>query len=155
VSHDDRSGPSDRPNVEADVSSCALTSPADDLLREAILTALTAEPDTRAQLFAKLLHEIEEFVSRRPEERPWKFSIFTGTDGSRIFRGGTGRSIVIDPFGTMWKARSYEDFDTTYTITKTDCTIASLAPLYEQMRRYGSTATGLLTTGDEDEGKDA
>jgi hypothetical protein len=153
VSHDDGSGSSDRANVEVNVSSCAVTSSADDLLRDAILTALGAEPDARAEVFAKLLHDIEEFMGRRPQERPWTYSIFTGPDGSQIFRGGTGRSIVIDPFGTMWKARSYEDFDTAYTITETDCTIASLTPRYEEMRRYFSPAAGLLETHDEEDGK--
>jgi hypothetical protein len=143
VSPADPSVRSDGENVEASLSSGVLTSPADDLLRQAIVTTLGAEPDRRGDLFAGFLQEIEEFMKSHPEQRPWTHSFFTGTDGSRIFRGGTGRSVVIDPSGTMWKARNYEDFDTAYTITKTDCTIASLTPRYEQMRRYCLTAAGL------------
>jgi hypothetical protein len=44
-----------------------------------------------------------------PAERPWTCTIYTGTDGSRIFRGGIGHSLVIDPDGRLWRARSYED----------------------------------------------
>ncbi|HEY6140639.1 MAG TPA: hypothetical protein VI670_23035 [Thermoanaerobaculia bacterium] len=113
-----------------------LTSPADAMLRDAIASALQAEPHARAALFARLLDEIEEFMRAHPEERPWTYAAFTGTDGSHIFRGATGRSIVIDPHGTMWRARNYEDFDTTYDITPASCTIASLTPRYEQMQRY-------------------
>ena len=127
---------SNNESVEPTLTSCVLASPADGLLREAIATTLRAEPHARGDLFAQLLREIAEFMSRHPEERPWTYSMFTGTDGSLIFRGGTGRSIVIDPFGTMWRARSYEDFDTTYTITKSECNIESLTPHYEYMRRY-------------------
>jgi hypothetical protein len=122
--------------VETPLTSGVSTSPADALLREAIAKTLEAEPQERAELFTQLLREIEDFIKRHPEERPWTFSMFTGTDGSRIFRGGVGRSIVIDPAGAMWRARNYEDFDTEYTITATDCTIASLSPRYELMQRY-------------------
>jgi hypothetical protein len=123
-------------DVEPLLTSGVLTSPADGLLREAIAKTLRAEPQVRAELFEQLLREIEDFMSGRPEERPWTCATFTGTDGSRIFRGGTGRSIVIDPLGEMWRARSYEDFDTAYAITSTECRIASLTPHYENMRRY-------------------
>ena len=121
---------------EPPLSSAVLTSPADALLREAIDTALRAEPQARVELFARLLHDIEEFMRAHPEERPWTFESYVGTDGSRIFRGGLGRSVVIDPAGTIWRARNYEDFDTTYTITASSCTIASLTPRYEEMRQY-------------------
>ena len=121
---------------EPPLTSAILTSPADALLREAIDTALRAEPHERAELFARLLRDIEEFMRAHPEERPWTYESFTGTDGSRIFRGGLGRSIVVDPAGAMWRARNYEDFYTTYTITATSCTIASLTPQYEQMQQY-------------------
>jgi hypothetical protein len=121
---------------DSSLVSGVLHSPADERLRDAIAAALRAEPKVRAELFAKLLREIEDFVRAQPDARPWNHSVFAGTDGSRIFRSGTGRSIVIDPAGTMWRARSYEDFDTTYTITNTECTIASLTPRYEQMQRF-------------------
>ena len=126
---------SDSP-LEASLTSGVLTSPADALLRGAIAATLGAEPHVRADLFTRLLREIEDFMRTQPQDRPWTCSIFTGTDGSRIFRGGTGRSIVIDPAGTMWRARSYEDFETTYTITENTCTIASLTPQYKDMRQY-------------------
>jgi hypothetical protein len=118
------------------LSSGLLASPADALLREAIDAALRAEPQARADLFTRLLRDIEAFMRARPEERPWLFEMYTGTDGSRIFRGRTGRSIVIDPAGAMWRARSYEDFDTAYAITESSCTIAALTPRYEEMQRY-------------------
>jgi hypothetical protein len=124
--------------LEADspLTSGVLTSAADGLLRSAIAVTLGAEPHARADLLTRLLREIEDFMRTRPEERPWTCSMFTGTDGSRIFRGGIGHSIVIDPVGRMWRARSYEDFDTTYTITENACTIASLTPQYKDMRQY-------------------
>lgn len=121
---------------EPTLASCVATSPADALLRDAIDATLRAEPRVRQELFARLLDEIEEFMRQHPEERPWTYTTFTGTDGSCIFRGATGRSIVVDPYGTMWRARSYEDFDTQYVIANNECRIASLTPLYEQMRRY-------------------
>jgi hypothetical protein len=68
--------------------------------------------------------------------KPWTCSIHDGTDGSRIFRGGVGSSLVIDPQGRLWRARSYEDFETTYTITPNSCEIATLTPIYTQMREY-------------------
>jgi hypothetical protein len=130
------SPPPDAGGVESTLTSGVPYSPADERLRDAIAAALRAEPNVRAELFAKLLRELEDFVTAQPDVRPWTHSVFAGTDGSRIFRGATGRSIVIDAAGTMWRARSYEDFDTTYTITNTDCTIASLTPRYEHMERF-------------------
>jgi hypothetical protein len=121
---------------ESCLTSGVLTSPADGLLRGAIEAALRAEPGARGDLFAQLLRDIEEFMSQHPEERPWTHAVFIGEDGSRIFRGGTGQSIVIDSGGTIWKARSYEDFDTTYDIRDNECRITSLTPHYERMRRY-------------------
>ena len=38
--------------------------------------------------------------------------------------------------GRLWRARSYEDFQTEYAFTGNSCQIASLTPLYEQMREY-------------------
>ena len=106
------------------------------MLGDAIAAALAAEPQMRVDLFARLVEEIAEFSRAHPEERPWKYEMFEGTDGSRIFRGGTGQSIVIDPAGVIWRARSYEDFHTTYTSPETGCKIATLTPLYVEMRRY-------------------
>ncbi|HEX8252881.1 MAG TPA: hypothetical protein VF846_07030 [Thermoanaerobaculia bacterium] len=123
--------------AEATLSSSIATSPADALLSQAIATTLRAESG-RAELFGRLLGEIAAYMQQFPQERPWTFEAFVGTDGSAIFRGQTGRSIVVDPLGTLWKARSYEDFDTEYAITPTTCTIASLTPRYEQMHAYSS-----------------
>jgi hypothetical protein len=117
------------------LTSGVLTSPADGLLREAIAAALGMPPDERARFLAGRLQAIKDFMDERPQERPWTFTEFTGTDGCRIFRGGVGHSLVVDPDGTVWRARSYEDFETTYTITETECHIASLTPLYRDMRR--------------------
>ncbi|HYO79168.1 MAG TPA: hypothetical protein VE010_22075 [Thermoanaerobaculia bacterium] len=124
--------------VEAALTSSVATSPADALLSEAIATTLRADASRRAELFARLLAEIAAYMQQFPQERPWTFEAFVGTDGSAIFRGQTGRSIVVDPLGTLWRARSYEDFDTEYAITPTTCTIASLTPRYEQMHAYSS-----------------
>lgn len=132
----------------SELQSFVLTSPADAMLRDAIAAALQAEPHLRADLFARRLREIEDVMRERPEERPWRHEVFTGTDGSRIFRGGTGIAIVIDPAGALWRARSYEDFDTTYTITEKSCSIDTLTPRYAEMRRYGVDAfsTSMNTT---------
>ena len=121
---------------EETLHSCVSWSPADDLLRDAIQTALRADPPARGELFARLLDDIEAYMKQRPEERPWTYTAFVGTDGSRIFRGAVGRSIVIDPAGTMWRARSYEDFDTAYEIAGNECRIVALTPIYETMQRY-------------------
>lgn len=75
-------------------------------------------------------------MAAHPEERPWTCTVYTGTDGSRIFRGGVGHSLVIDPEGRLWRARSYEDFETTYAFPEGGCEIATLTPLYDQMREY-------------------
>jgi hypothetical protein len=110
---------------------------AEQMLSRAIAQTLQADPEGRADLFEKLTKEIVEFVSNANGEiRPWTCAIHTGTDGSRIFRGGIGHSLVIDPQGRMWRARTYEDFETTYTITPTSCEIATMKPIYSQMREY-------------------
>ena len=97
---------------------------------------MRAEPLARADLFARLLSDVEAFMKQHPEERPWTYSIFSGTDGSHVFRGGTGQSIVIDCAGAMWRGRSLEDFETAYDLSNNECRISSLTPLYEQMRQY-------------------
>jgi len=106
------------------------------MLSTAIGLTLQATPAERPGLFLRLVHDIEVFMAAHPQERPWTCTVFTGTDGSWVFRGGVGHSLVIDPAGRLWRARSYEDFHTTYTITPGSCEIASLTPLYPQMREY-------------------
>ena len=125
--------------MPTELVSFVLTSPADPLLRDAIAETLRAEPHARAALFEQRLREIEELMQSRPDEMPFRFWAFTGTDGSRIFRGRAGLSMVIDPAGTMWRARSYEDFDTTYTITENGCNIDALTPRYAEMRPLAVT----------------
>jgi len=116
--------------------SAILSSPADGMLSAAIALTLQAPPAERPDLFLRFVRDIEAFMATHPQERPWTCSVFTGTDGSRVFRGGVGHSLVIDPAGRLWRARSYEDFHTTYTLTENSCEIASLTPLYPQMREY-------------------
>jgi hypothetical protein len=128
--------PCDAADDASALTSGVLTSPADGLLRDAIQTSLRADPHTRADRLEHALREIEELASRHPEQRPWTFSVYTGTDASRVFRGGTGQSLVVDPAGAIWRARSYEDFDTAYAIIGNECRITALTPHYEQMRRY-------------------
>ncbi len=65
--------------------------------------------------------------------------VHTGTDGSRIFRGGIGFSLVIDPQGRLWRAATAEDFETTYTLTSTSCEIDTMTPIYATMREYVSS----------------
>jgi hypothetical protein len=118
------------------MQSGVLFSPADAMLSRAIASTLRARPLDRAALFQSLVLEIQAFMAAHPQERPWTCTFFTGTDGSHVFRGGVGHSLVIDPTGRLWRARSYEDFKTTYTHTPTSCEIATLTPLYSQMREY-------------------
>ena len=75
-------------------------------------------------------------MAERPTERPWTCTMYTGTDGSAIFRGGVGHSLVIDTSGRVWRARSYEDFETTYVPKGKVFEIDTLTPLYAQMREY-------------------
>lgn len=77
-------------------------------------------------------------MAAHPEERPWTSTQYRGTDGSAIFRGGVGHSLVIDPEGRLWRARSYEDFATTYRFTADTCEIETLTPLYAQMSEFRS-----------------
>jgi hypothetical protein len=110
--------------------------PGEKPLRNAIAQTLLAPTELRVELFTRLVNEIEVSVNAIAPERPWTCTIYMGTDGSHIFRGGVGHSLVIDLQGKLWRARSYEDFDTTYCITNTTCTIETLRPLYHQMREY-------------------
>jgi hypothetical protein len=125
----------DKP-VVPELQSGVLSSPADTLLKDAIALTLRSEPSVRAALFERLVLEIETFMIARPHERPWTCRVFAGTDGSHVFRGGVGHSLVIDPVGRLWRARSYEDFQTTYMQVGNSYEIATLTPLYAQMREY-------------------
>ena len=118
------------------LQSGVLTSSADALLRDAVAQTLCAPVAERAQLFAQLVQKIEIFMDAHPEERPWTCKIYKGTDGSDIFRGGVGHSLVIDVTGRLWRARSYEDFDTTYAFNGSAYEIDALTPLYSHMREY-------------------
>jgi len=106
------------------------------MLAAAIARVLAAPPPERAELFLLQVREIEVFMAAHPQERPWTCTVWAGTDGSRIFRGGVGHSLVIDAAGRLWRARSYEDFHTDYRLTQDSCEIASLTPIYAQMREY-------------------
>ena len=123
-------------NQNSNLQSGVLSSPADAMLAHAISETLRAPASERARLFEQLVREIERSMAALPAERPWICQIYTGTDGSRIFRGGVGHSLVIDPNGRLWRARSYEDFETSYIFTAGRCEIGTLKPLYEQMCEY-------------------
>ena len=120
----------------APLQSGVLTSAAEPLLSRAIAETLVAQLQDRARLFAQRISDIEAFMATQPQERPWVCRVYTGTDGATIFRGGVGHSLVIDPGGRLWRARSYEDFETTYSFTANSCEIDTLTPLYAQMREY-------------------
>ena len=123
-------------SATSDLVSGVLASPADSMLSQAIAQTLGAPPAERSQLFARLVRDIEVFMAAHPEERPWTCSLYNGTDGSHIFRGGVGHSLVVDTSGRLWRARSYEDFATTYRFIGGSCEIDQLTPLYAQMREY-------------------
>lgn len=124
--------PDEAPALQSEV----LVPPGEKPLGEAIRQTLQAPPQDRADLFERLAREIEAVVAAMAPDHPWTCAVYTGTDGSRIFRGGIGHSLVIDLNGRLWRARSHEDFITTYTLTDKTCAIESLTPLYEQMRQY-------------------
>jgi hypothetical protein len=116
-----------------------LSSAADPMLANAIAKTLCASPAERVELFSQFVSDIERYMAAHPEERPWTCTIYKGTDGSAVFRGGVGHSLVIDLAGRLWRARSYEDFETTYRFTDRSCEIETLTPLYPQMRQYHPT----------------
>jgi hypothetical protein len=118
------------------LQSGVVTSPADGMLRRAITETLETPPADRVRLFSRLVLSIEEYMAQHPAERPWTCTRYVGTDGSSIFRGGIGHSLVIDPEGRLWRARSYEDFETTYAFAGTSCEIDTLTPIYAGMREY-------------------
>jgi hypothetical protein len=109
----------------------------EEMLSKAIALTLRTAPPDRAELFQLLMREIVAITSESDSGmKPWTCFVHNGTDGSRIFRGGIGTSIVVDPQGRLWRARTYEDFETTYTITATSCEIATMKPNYSLMREY-------------------
>jgi len=118
------------------LQSGVLTSAAEPMLSAAITETLNAPAASRVELFARRMREIEQFMAAHPEERPWTCRLYRGTDGSAIFRGGVGHSLVVDPDGRLWRARSYEDFETTYGPVGRGCEIETLTPLYAQMHEY-------------------
>lgn len=124
------------PASAMELQSGVLSSPADALLAEAVAATLASAPAQRAAVFHARVLAIEAYMAARPSERPWTCQRYTGTDGAHIFRGGVGHSLVIDPHGRLWRARSYEDFDTGYRFLGGDCQIDTLTPRYAQMREY-------------------
>jgi hypothetical protein len=117
---------------------CELIFPDDGsvMFRKAIRLTLQAPPDTRATLFEKLVVYIQKNAVYEDMHKSWVCNLHTGTDGSRIFRGGIGFSLVIDPQGRLWRAATVEDFETTYTLTSTSCEIDTMTPIYATMREY-------------------
>lgn len=118
------------------LKSGVLTSPADPMLSDAIAQTLSAPAPDRVRLFTDLVREIENFMAAHPQERPWTCKRYQATDGSAVFRGGVGHSLVIDSAGRLWRARSYEDFETTYAFNGSTYEIDTLTPIYAQMREY-------------------
>ncbi len=127
---------------EAELTSGVLVPPGEKPLSEAIAEVLRAPVSERAALFEKRAKEIEALVAATAPDHPWTCVVYRGTDGSHVFRGGVGHSLVIDPQGRLWRARSYEDFETTYDIGPNTAMIASLTPLYRQMREYVAREPG-------------
>ena len=125
--------PMDRPIADSEANT---VSPGETSLSDAIRQTLSAPADTRAAMFEKLAAEIEQIVAQTCPDHPWTCKVYNGLDGSRIFRGGVGTSLVIDPEGRLWRARNYEDFETTYRIEGNTCEIEALRPIYSQMRQY-------------------
>src|SRR5947209_1518932 len=117
----------------ANLQSGVISSPADVMLGRAISETLSAPASERACLFEQLVGEIERFMAAHPEGRPWTCVVYTGTDGSRIWRGGVGHSLVIDRVGRLWRGRSYEDFETSYSFREGRCEVSTLRPVYEHM----------------------
>lgn len=109
------------------------------MFRKAIRLTLQASPDTRVALFEQLAEYIRQNAVYEDIHKSWICHLHTGTDGSRIFRGGIGFSLVIDPQGRLWRAATVEDFETTYSLTSNACEIESMTPLYATMREYVSS----------------
>lgn len=130
------------------LQSGVLTSLAEPRLSRAIALTLAAPPAERRELFTRLVGEIVEFMAAHPEERPWTCTVYAGTDGSAIFRGGVGHSLVIDAAGRLWRARSHEDFETTYRFGPGTCEIDTLTPMYSQMREYHPQSNDTTEAGE-------
>lgn len=113
-----------------------MLTPGEAAFSDAIRQTLAAPSTLRAALFENLARDIETHIAQICPEHPWTCQVYDGVDGSRIFRGGVGTSLVIDPQGRLWRARSYEDFETTWRIDGNTCEIDTLRPLYSQMREY-------------------
>lgn len=109
----------------------------EEMLSKAIDLTLRTPAQHRAEIFEVLMREVVAITSEPEfEMKPWIYFVHDGTDGSRIFRGGVGTSLVVDKQGRLWRARTYEDFETTYTITAKSCEIATMKPNYILMREY-------------------
>ena|SRR6185369_11310002 len=113
-----------------------MVSPGEAGFADAIRQTLAAPAASRATIFETLARALETMVAETCPEHPWTCQVYDGVDGSRIFRGGVGTSLVIDPEGRLWRGRSYEDFETTYRIEGNTCEIETLRPIYSQMREY-------------------
>jgi hypothetical protein len=111
-------------------------SPGEAAFSDAIRQTLAEPAARRVETFEKLAKNIEITIGETCPDHPWTYKVYDGVDGSRIFRGGVGMSLVIDPAGRLWRARNYEDFETTYRIDGNTCEIETLRPLYTQMREY-------------------
>jgi hypothetical protein len=109
----------------------------EEMFSQAIALTLLGPAPVRASLFERLTGEIADITTAPGSGwKPWTRTVHTGTDGSRIFRGGVGFSVVIDPQGRMWRGANHEDFATTFAITATTCEIETLTPDYSRMREY-------------------
>jgi|GEM_PF-913309 len=124
------------PNEASDCQSGNPGASGEDMFCKAIALALEAPRDQRAELIEHLLENIVAIVSSNPEMRPWTYTRYAGSDGSRIFSGGIGLSLVVDTEGRLWRGRTYEDFETIHRITATSCEVETITPKYEQMREY-------------------
>jgi len=113
-----------------------MDSPGEAFLSDAIRQTLAAPAAARAAIFEELALSIQTTVGETCPEHPWTCTVYDGVDGSRIFRGGVGTSLVIDPDGRLWRGRNYEDFETTYRFEGNTCEIETLRPIYSQMREY-------------------
>jgi hypothetical protein len=118
------------------VQSRIVSATAEEMLSRAIAATLESAPEQRARLFRDLTALIATIVALNPGMREWTVQVFPGTDGSTVFRGGIGHSLVVDPGGRLWRARTYEDFHTNFLITPETCEIESMEPDYTRMREY-------------------
>jgi hypothetical protein len=130
---------SDLPEQQIDapvLQSGVLIPPGEKHLSDAIAATLRLPPGQRAAAFEKFARRIEAIVAAEAPGHPWTCTLYRGTDGSHVFRGGAGHSLVVDPLGRLWRALNYEHFETAYDISPDACTITALTPRYEQPREY-------------------